>query len=746
MQNNNIPIIDLVFAGGGHSHAIALKMFAMNPIAGVRITLISENVDTPYSGMLPGLLAGHFNFDQCHIDLRHLCEAADVNFIQGKVVSVDPLDNKVYLVNRPAIHFDVLSINIGSTPDLSALTSGQELVHPVKPIAKFLPKINQLDNSDFKELAIVGGGAAGVELALSLDYRFNNKLNKSIKISLFNADQEILNGHNKNVRIKVNDILQKRNISVFNQSVVKEISLKDDKKYLNFIHQNSLSAQNSFDEVIWATHASAAGWLKNSGLKLNEAGFIEVNNNLQTLSYKNIFATGDISTIQGHERAKSGVFAVRQGMPLYENIKRFILKQALKAYFPQQHFLSLLNCGNQYSIASWRNMAFSGKWLWFVKRFIDQRFMQQFQQLKGMNNNQTIDEHYRKLATSETYQQIRKISERCGGCGAKVAGSLLNQVLSRLSQHDKDGIVAIQKDDAAVFNIPANHQIVQSIDYFRSFIADPYLLGQVATTHALSDLYAMGAKPHSAQVLIGLPFMAREQQQETLFQLMSGIVHKLKQEQVILIGGHTNESLEMGCGLTVNGFIKENEITRKSSLKNGQCLVLTKALGTGIILAANMQSEAKGRWVENCFTTMLKSSARAAEILKKYKITACTDITGFGLVGHLSEMLTASKCQAKLDFDKIPYLQGVDDCLDKGILSSLYNENLAYESIIEHISQKPLRYPILFDPQTAGGLLAAIDCENARDFVNELIEAGYEDASIIGQVIKEQTEDIKLFI
>jgi selenide,water dikinase len=289
-------------------------------------------------------------------------------------------------------------------------------------------------------------------------------------------------------------------------------------------------------------------------------------------------------------------------------------------------------------------------------------------------------------------------------------------------------------DDAAVVQVPEGQLMVHTIDYFRSLINDPYTFGQISTNHCLSDIYAMGATPQTALALVSVPYAQDEKVEETLYQLLSGAISVLSKAQAPLVGGHTTEGTELAFGLSCNGLVHPDRLLRKGGMKPGQVLILTKALGTGTLFAADMRSLAKGRWIDNAVHSMLLSNQEAARVFVEHGATACTDITGFGLLGHLLEMIKASGVAVQLDLEAIPVLEGALETLQMGITSSLQPQNLRASYYISNLSQVSAShlYPLLFDPQTAGGLLAAMPSEQADSCLATLKALGYSYSRIIG--------------
>ncbi|MCU0536598.1 MAG: selenide, water dikinase SelD [Hydrococcus sp. Prado102] len=739
MQSNNFPITtDLVLIGGGHSHAIAIKLWGMNPLTGVRLTLITDTSHTPYSGMLPGHVAGFYSFDETHIDLRRLSRFAKAQFYLDKAIGLDLVNNKVICANHPPVAFDYLSIDIGSTPATNSIPGACEYTIPAKPVPQFLQAWNKIvesvrNNPEQKiEIGIVGGGAGGVELALNVRAHLHRILKdtkqplNNLTLHLFHRDTQLLSGHNQWVGKRLQQILIDRGINLHLPEIVSEVS--SDK----IICQSGLTVECRY--TFWVTQASALSWIKQSGITTDSKGFILVKNTLQSVSHPHIFAAGDIATIQNYSRPKAGVFAVRQGKPLFDNLQRIILGKKLKPYFPQKRYLSLIGTGDKNAIASWSFLGLQSPLLWRWKDNIDRKFMQRFEDLPQMENIEKI-----------------QTPMPCSGCGSKVGSTILERVLQRLEIiESKDVLIGLNNpDDAAVVRVRSDRLIVHTIDFFQSLIDDPFIFGQIVTNHCLSDIFAMGATPQSALAVVTIPYSLEEKTEEILYQLLSGATKILKNSQTPLVGGHTTEGTELAFGLSCNGLINPEQLLQKGGMQSEQKLILTKAIGTGTLFAADMQYRAKGRWIDNAVESMLLSNQIASKIFLEYGATACTDITGFGLLGHLVEMIKASGVGVELELESIPILEGAIATIQMGISSSLQPQNLQVSNYISNVSEasnSPI-YPILFDPQTSGGLLASVPSENANNCLIQLQNSGYKDSSIIGRVVREsQKVTIKLFI
>jgi selenide,water dikinase len=312
---------------------------------------------------------------------------------------------------------------------------------------------------------------------------------------------------------------------------------------------------------------------------------------------------------------------------------------------------------------------------------------------------------------------------RCGGCGAKVGANVLSRVLGRLgpspgAQSSEGVAIGLEApDDAAMIEVPAGQALVQSVDFFRSFVDDPFAFGEVAAVHALGDVWAMGARPHSALALAVVPAAAERLMEEDLFQMLSGARRVLDGAGCALIGGHSGEGPEPALGFSVNGLVDPARALRKGGLRPGDRLVLTKPLGTGVIFAAAMRGAARGTWIADALASMRKPSSGAAEALVAAGAHACTDVTGFGLAGHLAEMIraTGETVSVDLHLDALPALDGAVDLFAKGFASSLQPENLRARHLIDGMDLMAghPKLALLFDPQTAGGLLAAVPADAA---------------------------------
>jgi selenide,water dikinase len=742
MQTSDQPVLrDIVLIGGGHSHVGVLKRFAMNPVPGVRLTLICRDTHTPYSGMLPGYVAGHYSYDDVHIDLSKLAEYAGARFYRDEAIGIDRNLKLVKCRNRPDVPYDILTINIGSSPQVGDVEGAQEYAVPVKPITGFnqrwLALLSRIENHEGPlTVATVGAGAGGVELTLAMQFRLQNELKQrgkdpdQLQFHLFDAAQDILPTHNAKVRAVFRKALSDRGVKVHLGTAVKKVE--------EGLLLTETGETVEADEMLWVTRAGGPAWLRDTGLELDENLFIRVRDTLQAENDDSIFAAGDIANVINYPREKAGVFAVRQGRPLADNLKRLARGKSPKGFHPQKHWLALISTGDKFAVASRGDLQFAGSWVWQWKNWIDRRFMKKFTDLPPMEDEAKLPDTGAALNAEDASQAISAVAMRCGGCGAKVGSTVLSRALGELKPLDRDDIIIglHAPDDAAVLRVPPGKAVVHTVDFFRAFIDDPYIFGRVAANHSLGDVFAMGAEAQSATAVATVPYGIESKVEDVVFQMMSGAVDVLNEAGCALVGGHTGEGKELALGFAVNGLIDPEEVMSKGGLRAGDVLLLTKPIGTGTLFAAHARLAARGRWIDAALASMTQSNKRAAECLRKYGSRACTDVTGFGLLGHLVEMTRPSGVDAELDLSAIPILPGAEETAAAGILSTLQPANIRLRRGIRNQEKwvNHPRYPLIFDPQTAGGLLASVAADQAQACIQELKALGYPHTAIIGRI------------
>ena len=739
MQGVTHPVVkDVVLVGAGHSHVTVLRMFGMKPIPGVRFTLISREVHTPYSGMLPGLIAGHYAFDDAHIDTGPLARRAGARLYQDEVVDLDLAARLVICRRRPPVPYDLLSLNIGSTPNTADVPGAGEHAIPVKPIDGFLSRFEALKarvlaRKGRTRLALVGAGAGGVELLLSVEHRLRKEVTRAgldagtLSFVLVSATADILPSFPAAFRSRFHAILAERGIAVVTGASVTAVEAG---RLLLDGH-----APIEADEILWTTQAAPARWLAQIGLPVDPRGFLEVDDTLQVTGHHEVFAAGDTIAFAPRELPKSGVYAVRAGPALADNIRRSLTGRSLRPFRPQREALYLVSTGERRALGARNGITVEGAWVWRWKDWIDRRFMRKFNDLPDMAPPRTV---LPPLADRQALADISAIAMRCGGCGAKVGATTLSRALGRIEPVPRaDVVLGLEApDDAALVDVGGDKLSLQTVDYFRAIVDDPYTLGKIAANHSLGDVYAMGGEPQTALAIATVPYGLEAKVEADLSAMMAGANEVLREAGCALVGGHTSEGAELALGFAVNGLVASSAALRKGGLRPGDALVLNKPVGTGTLLAADMRGKAKARWVMAAIARMVQSNGRAAEVLCRHGVHAATDVTGFGLLGHLVEMMRASEVDVTLAVDRVPLLDGARETVARGIFSSLQPQNVRLRRAIkevETVARHPL-YPLLFDPQTAGGLLAAVPLGEAVRCVAALRAAGYGDADVIGYV------------
>lgn len=705
--NNTMLEHDLILVGGGHTHALLIHQLAMNPLPGVRITLVSESTLTPYSGMLPGLVAGHYQADEVQIDLNRLCRWAGIRFIQGRVTGLNAPGRTLAVQHQPDLAYDKVSFDTGSTPDLS-LPGARSFAVGVKPVSRFHAKWQQLldthepQNTDVtKHWGVVGAGAGGIELVLAMAHRLGPDNN--IQLHLIYPGDSILSGYPARSIQAARQALDRYQISCHSNFKVSAVK----KDGLVAANGNTLS----LDQTVWCTRAAGPEFLSNSGIDITSNGFISVNRFLQSTSHPDIFAAGDVADMVFDPRPKAGVYAVRQAPFLYENLKRMFANQPMKPVHLQRGFLSLLSLGDEQAVGHRAHLVVHGAWVWRWKDRIDRAFMDKFQRLGAPAM---------MAATSDTAADMH-----CAGCGSKLGPAILHDTLSRLPRIDRPGLTPAldTAEDASLWQPTPGLAQVQSLDGFRSFTEDLYRFGQVCVNHALSDLYAMGAQPVSAQVWINLAHAHPRLHKADFRRLMGGIHRALTDQQVALAGGHSTEGAETHVAVVANGEVDPARAWRKSGAQPDDVLILTKALGTGVIWASDAQAQAPAAAIAAAWDSMLLSQKVACKFLRTVDPHAVTDVTGFGLLGHLLEMV-GPEVEAHLTMSAIPALLGARDLLQRGFRSSLHPQLMPYTlecAGVESLTEADIA--LLIDPQTSGGLLVAMAPDQASAMLSAIPEA-----------------------
>ncbi len=323
------------------------------------------------------------------------------------------------------------------------------------------------------------------------------------------------------------------------------------------------------------------------------------------------------------------------------------------------------------------------------------------------------------------------------GCGAKLGPGLLDKALCGLTQPNFPNLMVDFKtsDDAGVYKISDDQALVNTLDFFPPIVDDPYYFGQIATANALSDVYAMGATPITAMSIVGFPLQKADI--SVLRKITEGSLDKLKEANVPLVGGHSIQDEELKFGLSVSGLVHPDKVLVNNNPKLNEVVILTKPLGTGTINTALKRGLASEESINASMESMCKLNKYAAEVISKFDVMCCTDVTGFGLVGHACEMITGSDLGLEIDFNSLKLLTGASDCIAKGAIPGGTKKNMEFRgSFVNSIETLPEEQKaILFDPQTSGGLLFTISRDDSSKILDAMNESNI-DAFIVGKVVK----------
>lgn len=718
MRVGTPPVRDLVLLGGGHSHIQVLKAFGMQPLPGLRVTVVCREVLTPYSGMLPGHVAGFYDWRETHIDLGRLARFAQARLIEDEVIGLDPASRTVTLRDHPPLRYDLLSINTGAVPE-QPVPFGVA----VKPIGRFLPQWQALRERvrPGAVVGIVGGGAGGVELALAM----RGALPPTVTVRLF--AEELLPGSRTRLQSRVLRALQRSGVDLLEGFRVVEAGPAG--------VRSADGRDSQVDRLFWVTRVAAPAWPREAGLATDDRGFVLVDRTLRSVAQPDVFAAGDVAALLDQPRAKAGVFAVREGPVLAANLRSAIVGSRLRRFRAQRRFLAIIGTGDGRAIASRGAWTAEGAWVWRWKDRIDRRFMQRFSELPVMAEASPSGGTARRAPAMVAPALAAELpdAERCGGCAAKIGADPLRRVLARLPDQSRPEVAVGIGDDAAVVLVPGGRQLL-TVDGFRSLIDDPYRFGRIVAHHSLNDIFAMGGRPAVALAMATVPLMAETMMEQELYWMLRGAVEVLNAHGAALVGGHSAEAAELSLALSITGH-EPGRLLGKGGLRPGDRLVLNKALGTGVVLAADMRGRACADQVAAAVRSMETSNAPALAVLERFGVSALTDVTGFGLLGHLGEMLRASAVGARIEASAVAELPGARDLLGQGIASSIQVANarvLADYECAPSVARALL--DLLVDPQTSGGLLAGVPGDQAEACVAALRAAGYPDARVIGEV------------
>lgn len=333
---------------------------------------------------------------------------------------------------------------------------------------------------------------------------------------------------------------------------------------------------------------------------------------------------------------------------------------------------------------------------------------------------------------------MKKMFCQSGGCSAKLGAGALSKILNQLPPFPPDPQLLVgfdSRDDGAIYQVDENIAVIQTVDFFPPMVDDPFVFGKIAAANALSDIYAMGGSVKTALNLVCFP---ETMDFNVLGEILAGGAEKVAEAEGVLVGGHSIHDKELKYGMSVMGLVHPRKFYRNDSVQLGDHLLLTKKLGTGILTTANSVGEAPQEGIKEAIDSMCMLNKYASISSEKYKIHACTDVTGFGLLGHLHEMM-ADRFSCEIWQNSLPILHSALDCANEFLLTAGGQRNRNYlEKFTSFTNVSFAMEEILFDPQTSGGLLFSLSPEESEIFCKELKESGIP-AEIIGEV-QEKTE------
>jgi selenide, water dikinase len=671
------PMIDLVLLGAGHAHVEVLRRFARRPEPGLRLTLISRSPVTPYSGRLPALIRGDCGPEDTEIDLGPLAAAAAARLVIGEATGIELAGRVITVEGRPTVRFDLLAIDVGGMP---AIPSDGGIA--VKPIGQFLATLTRMETelAEGARLALVGGGAAGTELALALARRFGGRF----RLTLVCETPEPLAEAPPSARAAVRTALAEAGVELVcgvraGAHAAGRLALSD-------------GSVIEAAQVMWATQATGPALLAESGLICDAAGCVIVASSLRSKGHDFVFAAGDCASVEGAPRPKAGVWAVRAGPVLAANLRRAAQGERPRAWRPQADALAILGLGQGRAVA-WRNgFAVSGRLVGWYKDWIDQRFLKRYA-IDGLPHPKSVPEPDR-------------VELDAADLGV-ISNTALHQAQAGLAP-------------------PAGARLVQRASHLLAPLDDPFTFGRIAASHALTALHASGAQPWSAAAIVTPAAGTGEAARADVLAMLQGAAEVLEVDGARLADCTTAFGTAASISLMLTGVAVPAHPVE--TLQPGDCLILTKPLGSGVLLHGSRLGYVAARSLLAAVETTVASSAMAARILHAHGATACAAVAGHGAIGALMEMLRTANLAVGIVPEAIPALPGALALLRRGIAHPRAVENVRVWS---DAPDRP-EVALLMDPQIAGGLLAGVQSGRAAACLAALRAAGY-DAAIIGE-------------
>ena len=480
------------------------------------------------------------------------------------------------------------------------------------------------------------------------------------------------------------------------------------------------------DISLLSSGANIETWLSESNLYKDENGFISVDDNLLSTSDKNIFVTGDACSIENKFRPKSGVMAVRQGEVLKENIFLKLSGKSLIKFRPQKNWLYLVGTYENYALLNYFFLSFHGRWCWRLKEWIDRGFINKFKfsNIKSMTK------------TDFELENSKQIKMYCQGCGSKVSKNTLVNYLNTENLNP-------ELSDSSIINTNSSYML-QSIDHIKLFTSlNPFDFGIISYLHSQNDILSCGGSVQTISVSLSLPFSEGIIENFYMEYFMKGIKSESIKDDSIIVSGHSYQSKEPGITITMNGMFKK-QISKKEGL-DGDLIYLSKPLGTGYLLAAyfNNSDLLSSFDFKNLIYWLKKGNKKVSQISKKYNSKVTTDISGFGLASHLSDICKSSKLSAEVKLKEEILINKNIDILEN-FKSTSFDNNYTCSANEILISDSNKLKNILYDPQTNGPLLISINKKDRSAFEREFKSSLNYSPIFLGKFTKLENNLVKV--
>ena len=682
----------LVIIGLGNSHLYLLKYLKKMSSLELEIYVISDCIYTPYSKNLPDYISRKYSFEQVHIDIIPIIRWLNCEFICSSAKQIDPNNKTITLKNKSKIFYDFLSINIDSINTFSAPFVLQNTIF-FKPIKKFLSSIdkivqNIIQKNYFYKIAIIGDSVTSVKLAFALYQRIREELQKNVKalesfsIQIFTNKKEILQELTKKQRYILLKHLYKIGIKVHTEKNITKITK-------NYIQCNGLD-QFAIDSSIIFSGAAASELIKNSPFKKDEKGFLLTRSTLQLIDYDNIFACGDITTIQNHPPKKSEGYT-KQGPILAKNISLCLQNKKLISYIPQKNFLKFITISKNNTIFFWYFLSLQGSIIDKIKTKIDFKFLNFYKNFPAKKSQ--FAPSLQEISSETFNQELKK----------KISCKLL-----------------------PTLKISTNY-FIQDIFFIKKKLPDHYLFGEIIANYCANKFWAKEITVDTITPLFFLQKKSFKSNQESITRVLDGMKFFCQKHAINIQGGRVFEKEHdlMKVGIMVKGNSKKLQ-KKKYFYPNN--LIITKPIGTGMLLQAFAENKIQGKYYQTLIDHFLLSNKKSID-LAPTKIFFCTDINSMGLLPSIIKKLDVNY-KLILNINKIPVLDGFTELQTHLAPTKIQKRN---EFLFQKITTNKT---ILFNPQTCGPLIFTVPVEQTTAFLKELQKEGYPKACVIGSIVK----------